>query len=447
MKKYSNAIIIFGLFTLYYLMMELFINDYAAFIFDATMVTKLYGICYLMVGIGFPLYFFINRPIKNANIKLLLLVSVAIVSFVSSIIVSFTDSGQVLVIFALIAHLTAGYFGGAVYGYVSLTLKNSGRVGLLIAIGYAGANVIQIIGIGLLANFSVEVTDWVERTSLFAAMLMALMLLPNKIPEPVINEARPVSDQNTKKLIWVALIAMALIALMHGLTDGIITVLHASESDFIAYGYPRLFVIPGLIFAGLVADVKNKSVFAFGVVAAMLITLGAILLFYNPDTSNIATCFVYFFGSFMSMYSVSVFMELAPLSKKPVLVASAGRSVRYFFAGLTIIITSQFYETVPLAVLVIAYIVLEIMLFAVFFFMGQLQVSKRRKSEAEPIDYSQYHLTEREAEVLVMLVQGKSTSDIATELYVSEHTIRTHISNLLAKTDSKNRVELIRHFM
>ena len=447
MKKNLNAIIIFGLFTFYYLVMELFINDYAAFIFDAKQVTTLYGISYLMVGIGFPLYYLINRPIKNSNIKLLLLGCIACVSFISAIIVSFTNNPQLLATCALLAHLTAGYFGGAIYGGVAMALKDSGRVGLTIAIGYAGANIIQIIGIAVLANFSVEVSDWVERSSLLVAMLIVLMLIPNSKVEPATNRARRMPEKSFKKLIWVALIAMALMALMHGLTDGIITVLHASEGEFIAYGYPRIFVIPGLIFAGLVADIKNKSVFSFGVVAAMLITLGAILLFYTPDTSNIATCFVYFFGSFMSVYSVAVFVELAPLSSRPDLVASAGRGVRYFFAGLAIIITSQFYETVPLTVLVIAYIVLEILLFAVFFFMGQLQVSKAQMPEAKLADYAQYNLTERETEVLTMLVQGKSTSDIATELYVSEHTVRTHISNLLAKTNTKNRVELIRNFM
>jgi DNA-binding CsgD family transcriptional regulator/tetratricopeptide (TPR) repeat protein len=51
-------------------------------------------------------------------------------------------------------------------------------------------------------------------------------------------------------------------------------------------------------------------------------------------------------------------------------------------------------------------------------------------------------LTGREADVLGWLVTGRTYGEIATELVISEKTVSTHVSHLLAKTGTANRVEL-----
>ena len=50
-------------------------------------------------------------------------------------------------------------------------------------------------------------------------------------------------------------------------------------------------------------------------------------------------------------------------------------------------------------------------------------------------------LTQRETEVLHLLAQGLGNKEIAAKLFVSEKTVKTHITNILQKLDVKTRTQ------
>lgn len=56
---------------------------------------------------------------------------------------------------------------------------------------------------------------------------------------------------------------------------------------------------------------------------------------------------------------------------------------------------------------------------------------------------ARYHISEREAEIVRLLVQGRSYRDIEEELFISLKTVKTHVYNIYKKMGIKSRWQLL----
>jgi DNA-binding NarL/FixJ family response regulator len=54
------------------------------------------------------------------------------------------------------------------------------------------------------------------------------------------------------------------------------------------------------------------------------------------------------------------------------------------------------------------------------------------------------HLTQREAEILALIEEGRRNAEIAERLYLSPRTVAHHISSILAKLGVQSRTEAVR---
>jgi DNA-binding NarL/FixJ family response regulator len=68
-------------------------------------------------------------------------------------------------------------------------------------------------------------------------------------------------------------------------------------------------------------------------------------------------------------------------------------------------------------------------------------VARGSRTARLPAGFDQ--LTDRETQVLTRIARGRSNSEIAAELHLSEPTVKTHVSRIFTKLDARDRVQAV----
>lgn len=63
--------------------------------------------------------------------------------------------------------------------------------------------------------------------------------------------------------------------------------------------------------------------------------------------------------------------------------------------------------------------------------------------EEKKVDMAQWGISPREYEVLLLIAKGCANKEIADQLHISIHTVKSHVSHLLTKLGVKRRTQLI----
>jgi DNA-binding NarL/FixJ family response regulator len=91
------------------------------------------------------------------------------------------------------------------------------------------------------------------------------------------------------------------------------------------------------------------------------------------------------------------------------------------------------------------FVVIAISFFVIGFYFYK-KTSPKSTVEKKEIDYQKIkslEITDREYQVLELISLGLSNKEIAENLFLSESTIKTHVSNLLIKLNAKRRTQAL----
>jgi len=82
-------------------------------------------------------------------------------------------------------------------------------------------------------------------------------------------------------------------------------------------------------------------------------------------------------------------------------------------------------------------------IFLIFYFLRYPVLSPLEMDNLSETFLSRYGITDREREIILKVIQGKSNADIAGELFISLGTVKTHLHNIYRKIEVDSRYDLL----
>ena len=246
----------------------------------------------------------------------------------------------------------------------------------------------------------------------------------------------------TRSLLVLAGVTVAMISLVKNVGFSFPS---ADLSETVNLELSRLFYGVGLIAAGIVADRNRRYVLAC--CAASLVMPFLMLALAATEASSVTLWALgYLLFGFFTVFRVILFADLAAHSER-IWLAGAGLALGRMgdAAGTALFLALGGSAVALIAVSAVLFVVSVALLFVLF---GRL-FNPPKTDEESPSETAQlaafssrYGLTERERDVLPHLLAGLTNARIASELGVSEPTVKFHVRNILKKTDCAKRSEV-----
>lgn len=125
------------------------------------------------------------------------------------------------------------------------------------------------------------------------------------------------------------------------------------------------------------------------------------------------------------------------------------RKTTFVFGALAIALLSLFqlskYSVVSggIAIELIIAVIAIISFLVGIYFTKKNATNSNTSPQIDNQKIKELEISTREHEVLVLIAEGLSNKEIANRLFLSESTIKTHVSNLLSKLNAKRRTQAI----
>ena len=110
------------------------------------------------------------------------------------------------------------------------------------------------------------------------------------------------------------------------------------------------------------------------------------------------------------------------------------------------ILTYNLSNEIWIGVFALLFLGFGIMISQIYFKQKKQPLPVENSKETESLNFKkieELNISKREYEVLKLIDKGFSNQEIASQLFISESTVKTHVSNLLSKLDAKRRTQAI----
>lgn len=214
----------------------------------------------------------------------------------------------------------------------------------------------------------------------------------------------------------------------------------------------RLTNILGLLLGGYLIN-RDKKIGAISCLIILATPMLYIFLQARAGISLLVFMLSYFFTGFLSIYRFGIISDMSDsLDSKGnplVFYCTFGMIFGRLGEGSGALLGMKFASDPMVLITATCFILVIAIAFFIFHYISLFvpvpQVVQSYNDQKTSFKIK-YDLSSREMDVLEFLLEDDSNADIAEKLFVSENTIRFHVSNILKKTGCKSRKEIVTLF-
>ena len=415
------------------------------------------GLNYLLQALGITIFIICIRKWPVAFRRKNTFIATLIAGIPLMAIMLLSESGPVIVIFGSLFNLLVGLYFGYYLTFLS-AFVGVGDIGKSYGFSYAVASVGTYF-LTLIDGSEFLVSDSVVYVYIiFAVTTIMIVYCGEDLPIlptddifisaeteqsiDLMSDIDPEHASAIKKNFRWLVVFILIMSFVSSIGSGLYLSLPGTSNANFTLG--RAFYAVGLISAGFIID-RSRQLGELITLASLTYPLIATSILYNSENGTVAVCLSYLFIGFIAVYRVVSFTDLKKDSSCLLPFAAFGLMLsRLIDVAVTVIF---FYVQIPLiAQLLVSTAIYSILLVLfVYYMIGKTPKEQPLTEENLLADFSKkYNLTARESEILSCIRDGLSDSEIAEKYFISKSTVRFHISNLLKKTDSGNRVDAVR---
>lgn len=410
---------------------------------------------YLAQAVGIILFVFLFKFLHGISGKRKFQVFTSLLLPPVMTVSIFTRSGSILILMIVLLNLAIGVLTAFAFSLIASCITEK-RFTICFAGAYSIGGIFTCIICWL--NEEIMVSFFVIILScVFVGIISALILLykDTDVSFTISNTGSPIVSAKKSDIGLLHLI-IALMAMIFALGANDPVLVESGRK--ISLIFTRFFYAGGLMLASVIFD-KNHATGGICALASILYPIMIIILYKELPIHYIPIALTDSFLGFYAVFRTGLFMSLAS-EKGKLYIAPLGLCISRIVEGIMSVCIAIFgFDRLTCFIIAGILFVPLIILFCYMLTKYTRQpdttivvnyASENNVSGSEAaskLSFAEiYHLTRREDEISGYLAGNKTNGEIADILFVSESTVRFHVSNILKKTGLKDRREVGRKY-